>query len=337
MRAAGLLLAGVLLAPAAARGEASVQSAGCKTFVTTKIEISGAGASKAVARRIRDGIAGCSPTKVGGYSLLGCCKVTTRSTVRVVRRSGRPRPGYNQVQITNDPDFRSFVSGTLDGGTWSSAETGEVYAHEAGHLLGLFDQYTDVTDDNGESVSKTLPGHEMDKMGAPGGKLGVGLDARAALDRLLTGKGARCDPRRCCRGTTTTTTLPDANAARVEIAEVSCPEEQCSCGLPTPGRRWTYGATGTASGPVGSRLTVSGYLTDLQCGGWTSDPIPDNGPSCVRSTVEQPVDIAWTATGPYRGPVTECYCVSNPFQVSISASVDTADGLVHSDRDLTCP
>jgi len=208
VRGAGILVAAVLLAPAAARGEASVHSAGCHTTVTTKIEISGAGASKTVARRIRAGIQGCSPGKVGGYSLLGCCKVFTKATVRVRRRGRGPRPGYNQIDITNEADFRSYVDGGQDSGKWSSAEDGEVYAHETGHLLGLDDQYDDVTDANGNTFSKTRPGHEMDKMGAKGGKLGVGAAARGDLDRLLLDKGARCNPVRCCRRTTTTTMPP---------------------------------------------------------------------------------------------------------------------------------
>ena len=219
MKGACIVVAGVLLAPVAARGDASVHSEGCRTFVTTKIEISGeagaskcdapkvrGGATKALARKIRAGIQGCSPAKVGGYSLRGCCKVIERATVRVRRPGKKPRPGYNQIEITTDPDYVSCVDGR-NTGVWSTAESGEVFAHEAAHLLGLDDQYAEQTDANGNRVTPPFPGHEMDKMGAPGGKLGGGAAARGMLDALLVAKGARC-PDRCCRRTTTTTLPP---------------------------------------------------------------------------------------------------------------------------------
>jgi hypothetical protein len=219
MKGAAIVIAGVLLAPVAARGDASVVSKGCKTFVTTKIEISGeagaskcdapkvrGGATKALAKAIRTGIEGCSPAKVGGYSLGGCCKVIERSVVRVRKHGKKPRPGYNQIEITTDPDYVSCVDGRSTG-IWSTAESGEVFAHETGHLLGLDDQYVERTDADGNRVTPPVPGHEMDKMGAPGGKLGAGAAARAMLDALLVSKGARC-PDHCCARTTTTTLPP---------------------------------------------------------------------------------------------------------------------------------
>jgi hypothetical protein len=218
MKGAGIAIAVVLLAPVAAGGEASVVSKGCKTFVTTKIEISGddgpsrcdapktrGGATKAVAKKIRAGILGCSPSKVGGYSLGGCCKVIERAVVKVRKHGKKPHAGYNQIEITNDPDYVSCVDGRSSG-IWSTAESGEVYAHETAHLLGLDDQYRETTDANGNRVTTPFPGHEMDKMGGPGGKLGAGPEARAMLDALLISKGAHC-PEKCC-GRTTTTTLP---------------------------------------------------------------------------------------------------------------------------------
>ena len=175
--AVGLVL--LLFAPVAARAGVIVRTAGCKIFVTTFIEISGAGASKKAARNIRNGIAACSPARTGGYSLGGCCKVIMRSKVRVRRANRGPRPGYSQVEVTSDPDFRSYVQG--DAGKWSSAESAEVYAHEAAHLFGLDDEYVDGVVD-GQEVSIVNPGHEMDKMGTSRGKFGIGVDARGKLD-----------------------------------------------------------------------------------------------------------------------------------------------------------
>ena len=212
MKGAGIAIAAVLLAPAAAFGAATVESKGCKTFVTTKIEISGeaggsrcdppkarGGATKKMAKKIRAGILGCSPSKAGGYALGGCCKVIERATVRVRKHGKQPRPGFNQIEITTDPDYRSCVDGRSSG-IWSTAESGEIFAHEAAHLLGLDDQYFERPD----GTTTPYPGHEMDKMGGPGGKLGGGPAARAQLDSLLLSKGARC-PEKCCKSTTTTT------------------------------------------------------------------------------------------------------------------------------------
>jgi hypothetical protein len=219
MRWAGIVIAGVLLAPVVARGEATVHSKGCRTFITTKIEISGeagpskcdapkgprGGATKALAKKIRTAILGCSPQKAGGYSLQGCCKVIERAVVRVRGHGKKPRPHYNQIEITTDPDYISCVDGGTTG-IWSTAEMDEVYAHEAKHLLGLKDQYLERTDANGNRVTPPVPGHEMDKMGAMGGKLGGGALARADLDAQLVSRGATC-PMKCC-GTTTSTTIP---------------------------------------------------------------------------------------------------------------------------------
>jgi hypothetical protein len=219
MRGTGIVIAVVLLAPVAAHAEATVHSKGCRTFITTKIEISGeagpskcdapkgprGGATKALAKKIRTAILGCSPRKAGGYSFQGCCKVIERAVVRVRGHGKKPRSHYNQIEITTDPDYVSCVDGGTTG-IWSTAESDEVFAHEAKHLLGLKDQYLEKTDANGNRLTPPVPGHEMDKMGAPGGKLGGGAPARADLDAQLVSRGAQC-PARCC-GTTTSTTLP---------------------------------------------------------------------------------------------------------------------------------
>jgi hypothetical protein len=186
-------------------GDVVVRTERCRVVVTYRIEISGEGASRAVARNIRRAIAGCSPATTGGYSLAGCCKVVMRAKVQVRRRNRGPRPGRNQITITNDSSFRSEVVGG-ESGTWYSGESAEVFAHEAAHLLGLGDEYVDRTDAEGNTYSQALPGHEMDKMGGPGGKFGMGVAARGALDSLLARKGATCDINRCCRMTTTTQT-----------------------------------------------------------------------------------------------------------------------------------
>ncbi len=58
-------------------------------------------------------------------------------------------PGFNNIRLECDP-VRSFVdplgmpnSNEVSGGTWYTSDRPGVYAHEAGHLMGLDDQYED--------------------------------------------------------------------------------------------------------------------------------------------------------------------------------------------------
>ena len=58
-------------------------------------------------------------------------------------------PGFNNIKLECEP-VRSFVdplgipnSTEVSGGTWYTSEREGVYAHEAGHLMGLEDQYED--------------------------------------------------------------------------------------------------------------------------------------------------------------------------------------------------
>jgi hypothetical protein len=205
-----------------------VRTERCKTVVTYRLEISGDGASRAVARNIRKGIASCSPATTGGYSLAGCCKVVMRAKVRVRRRNRGPRPGHNQIEITTDPAFVSEVTG--DSGKWYSGEPAEVFAHEAGHLLGLGDEYVEGVDANGDRTTRANPGHEMDKMGGSGGKFGMGAAARATLDALLVRKGATCDINRCCRMTTTTQTCTTTTLQGLRWCCIdSCPPPSIGC------------------------------------------------------------------------------------------------------------
>jgi len=91
--------------------------------------------------------------------------------------------GYHQIRIINNSGWRSVVytwppyngpagnwppndgtdpySGNNNrlGGIWSGSASAKVYAHEAGHLMGLDDQYQDV---NGTSVPN--PGYETNIM-----------------------------------------------------------------------------------------------------------------------------------------------------------------------------
>jgi hypothetical protein len=125
---------------------------------------------------------------------------------------------------------------------------------------------------------------------------------------------------------------------RVHIATTSCPEQPCSCQGFVVGRAWTYGATGTASGPVGTRLLLNGLINVLTCGGWRPEDIPFQGPSCVRTAADQPVEIMWTATGPYdQGP--GYYCLPTAFGTTISAQAHSGgpDGIATADMLVVCP
>jgi hypothetical protein len=70
-------------------------------------------------------------------------------------------PGFHQIKIVADDTTRSFVAGVFDG---TGAETGiwvalgankeEIWAHEAGHLMGLDDQYEEYIKQKDASALK---------------------------------------------------------------------------------------------------------------------------------------------------------------------------------------
>lgn len=68
----------------------------------------------------------------------------------------------NEISLTSNPRYRSWVWATGNGGHWSATDPDPVvFAHEAGHLMGLPDDYKD----NKDGISIANKGHEDHLMG----------------------------------------------------------------------------------------------------------------------------------------------------------------------------
>ena len=213
-----LLAALVVARPAAATTK--VTHKGCKIIITLKIEIFGAAANKAIAQKIKKDIDNCFPKN---HKFKDWCPVKLVSKV-AVRKGNKPRKGYHHIEIIADPNdddvggtFTSHCDdvGTPDGktetsGQWDDHEAKNTYAHEAGHLMGLPDEYNEGHDAEGHRKTTPNPGHEGDKMATLSG---MTLDS--SIDAIVMKAGVDC-PKKCCKGkmtgtgttTTTTTTVP---------------------------------------------------------------------------------------------------------------------------------
>ena len=83
----------------------------------------------------------------------------------VSRTLNRPT-GDNIITMVSDPDHRDYVNGGGDRGEWGSQSSDWTYAHEAGHLMGLPDDYTDLPD-KGSQPNPGHLGHMMAQVGMP--------------------------------------------------------------------------------------------------------------------------------------------------------------------------
>lgn len=95
----------------------------------------------------------------------------------------------NNIAITSNSDHRSFVNGVGGRyGTWGEYADSWVYAHEAGHLMGLPDDYHDVTNPDGTISSLYNPVHKGHMMGDYGGTVN-----QHEVDSLLNNVECPCD------------------------------------------------------------------------------------------------------------------------------------------------
>jgi len=69
----------------------------------------------------------------------------------------------NKIEIVNDPQRRSYVIGSKTG-RWNNSGDKFMPAHEAGHLMGLRDRYTDVRQADGSIRSLPNRGYENNIM-----------------------------------------------------------------------------------------------------------------------------------------------------------------------------
>jgi hypothetical protein len=112
---------------------------------------------------------------------LGCCKVKFVANLIVADDFNKIPAGYDRIKIRLDPNYRSEINGFQNdfkddfshepyehdmGGDWTIDTVDNATApHEAGHEMGLNDQYKDYTGADGKTYSRPNPGHEADIMG----------------------------------------------------------------------------------------------------------------------------------------------------------------------------
>ncbi|MCL1587988.1 MAG: hypothetical protein M3092_06185 [Actinomycetia bacterium] len=74
-----------------------------------------------------------------GHQHFGCCTVS----FDMITRTGSGRPGSHQIDVVSGPQtsFVNALGPDCTGGRWDALDTGNVAAHESGHLLGLPDEY----------------------------------------------------------------------------------------------------------------------------------------------------------------------------------------------------
>ena len=77
----------------------------------------------------------------------------------------------NEIQITTEKGYRSYVTFSDSGGTWAQDDNPWVFAHEAGHLMGLGDDYTDKWVTATQKSSVPDPGHSGHMMAEYGAQV----------------------------------------------------------------------------------------------------------------------------------------------------------------------
>jgi hypothetical protein len=166
-----------------------------------------------------------------GHTRVNCCNIRFEVEIRL----GEGTAGYHQVRAVPEFEekeargrrirvrFRDFVRGAgwahADdaSGTWADAPAGRSEAaHEAGHLMGLGDEYEDsvLRTESGEVFkdpetgqpiaigSHPKPGHELDLMA---NETKDGWPMEDAIRKILELGGVECD---CCPKETSATAVP---------------------------------------------------------------------------------------------------------------------------------
>ncbi len=74
-----------------------------------------------------------------GHQHFGCCTISFHVTTRI----GSGRAGSHQINVVAGPQTSvvNALGPGCTGGRWDALDTGNVAAHESGHLLGLPDEY----------------------------------------------------------------------------------------------------------------------------------------------------------------------------------------------------
>lgn len=185
-----------LIDPVGQKARVQLDPAKCRITVTLNIGIYGSGASSKMASQIEESIVqhwnghttrrGCRDQDPGN------CRVVVAANVLYYGNASHwwDVPQDNQIHIKNKKG-RSWVMGP--GGSYGRWYLDDpwTWAHEAGHLLGLFDDYIDnLLEFLGGGSTITFPGHKGHMMGQYDGRV-----VQHEIDGIL--QGARC-PRSCC-------------------------------------------------------------------------------------------------------------------------------------------
>ena len=146
---------------------------------------------------------------------LGCCKVKFVVNVMISKDFASIPEGYDRIKIRLDPEYRSEINGFQKGftngfshepydhdmgGDWAWNDQRPFAQHEAGHEMGLDDQYTDYKGEDGKTRSRPKPGHESDIMGTLKGKIISQPSGKEEInDVLLILKDLALEcPAKCC-------------------------------------------------------------------------------------------------------------------------------------------
>jgi hypothetical protein len=119
------------------------------------IQFSGDGATPDVRQRYASAIESGWTGKFGKYEV----------TTTVDTESGvGDRNETNKIKIMNDAKYRSYVLGS-NRGKWNNSGNQDMVRHEAGHLMGQPDRYTDQEQPDGKIISVPNHGYERNIMG----------------------------------------------------------------------------------------------------------------------------------------------------------------------------
>lgn len=123
-----------------------------------------------------------------GHQHFRCCTVS----FAVTTRTGSGTANFHQIDVVAGPQT-SFVNALgpgCTGGRWDAQDTGNVVAHESGHLLGLPDEY----DYNGpgntyQNLNPQPAGQPQSIMAQTWGDVAA---LQSHIDAVMTGLGAGC-------------------------------------------------------------------------------------------------------------------------------------------------